>query len=117
MVGAGGKLSYNLMLTQLSRALLKPRLLLAVRLSAPYATQEKVNVVVVPRNWQLMVSQSVNLQTQIETSPTCKTLAVLIKVGLPPVRKTWSSFRICILGTSSTRSGTGIWWSTTTSTP
>ncbi len=54
-------------------------------LSAPrayYSTQEKKNVVIIPKRWEVTFNQFSELNSAIKVSQNCKTLSVLIKVSL-----------------------------------
>ena len=81
-----------------------------------YSTQEKVNVVVVPKRWQLPFKTFSMLETQITTAPSCKTLAVLIKVLLNLYRKISNYSVTSIFARYLTKSEDTTWLSTITST-
>ena len=46
-----------------------------------YSTQEKINIVHVPKRYEIPLNTFALLDDAIDTAPTCKTLAVLIKVS------------------------------------
>jgi len=54
---------------------------------ALYSTQEKKNVVVIPKRYEVTHNQFQDVDSQILTAPNCKTLAVLVKVFPPQCRK------------------------------